>query len=75
LVKKRTKRWISATISEEMYNIVRQKALEIYGGNFSKGLEHIIAVYQSVWTDLMLARFRHDIMMLLKMKTSEIAEE
>lgn len=37
-----------------MYDVVRQKAFDLYGGNFSKGLEHIISVYQSVWTDLMM---------------------
>ena len=61
MVKKKHKRWISATISEDMYYIVKQKAREIYHDNFSAGLEHIISVYASVWTDLMMCRLRTEV--------------
>lgn len=37
-----------------MHDVIRQKALDLYGGNFSAALEHILSVYQSIWTDLML---------------------
>ncbi len=47
-----------------MYKVVKQKAEELYGGNFSQALDHIISVYRSVWTDLMMARFKHDLLMI-----------
>lgn len=59
--KNKKKVWISATISKEIDDVVRQKAQDIYGGNYSKALEHIIAFYQSIWTDLMLRMIMTDI--------------
>lgn len=65
MVKKKTKQWISATISKEMDDVVRQKANELYNGNYSKALDHIISVYKSMWTDLMMARIRFELMKAL----------
>jgi len=58
---KKRKVWCSATIDKENYDAVRQKALELYGGKFSPALNHIISVYRSVWTDLMMARLRTEV--------------
>lgn len=53
MVKRKTKKWISATISKEMDDVVRQKAQDLFGGNYSRALDHVISVYQSIWTDIM----------------------
>ena len=62
MVKKKRKQWISATINSDNYWAIKQKSMELYGGNFSEALDHIISVYRSVWTDLMLARLRTDVL-------------
>ena len=58
---RRKKIWCSARLDPDNYWAVKQKAHELFRGNFGLALNHIIATYRSIWTDLMMDVLRAEI--------------
>jgi hypothetical protein len=61
MTKKPKKTWVSATLSEINVEMVRQKSYDLFDGNFSATLDHIINTYRNIFSDLMMKQLMREV--------------